>query len=293
MPPGFRHATAVLALCLGGASIIGCPSADDTQSVDTDGSSTASGFTGTGAPTGDEGLPDATTADGGTTANDGGTATSEATGTQTGDASDSGTESSGAADTGVDPTMFVFDPADPDDYVQLDRAGNPAISTVLLLTGDQDAYNVATPAFDVQGADGMSGPQFWLDYADAIDLLHLGPAGMQAAGTGLQDDLQGQYTLCVPPQDIADNCFGQIIGTLTPDVVRLDLDDAPVFPNGRPLEAIVVDRLLAAIFVDLKVEPPDAFVDMDGDGTPGPSFNPIANDVPFEPFFPFLAPAHE
>ncbi len=77
-----------------------------------------------------------------------------------------------------------------------------------------------------------------------------------------------------------------------PDAIRIDTSMPAAFPNGRPLDAPVVDVTLALVLLDL--------------GTPGDCggnpcsvttfaelpLNPPANDVPFSQTFPFLAAPH-
>jgi hypothetical protein len=190
--------------------------------------------------------------------------------------------------TEVGPGPFVFDETPFDEYTAVDRKGFPAVNTGLNLLGDKDAYNAATPVDDANGV-------FETNILESLETLHLGAPGMQTAdNTGLDDDLLTlNFEPCVTPPLMMDTCDNQAGPFAIPDVVKIDLDDPAAFPNGRPLDAPVMDVILAVLLLDLNTHDVTAFVDIDGDGMPGPSVNPLANDVPFEAEFPYLAPAHE
>jgi hypothetical protein len=85
-------------------------------------------------------------------------------------------------------------------------------------------------------------------------------------------------------------CLSQRVGPNTtvanlvvPDTVTIDLSAPSGFPNGRRLTDSVIDITLAALFLDLTREPVTRFTDL--------PLGPQANDVPFRPDFPYLAPA--
>jgi hypothetical protein len=69
---------------------------------------------------------------------------------------------------------------------------------------------------------------------------------------------------------------------VNPDVLTIDFSRPSKFPNGRALPDSVVDRTLAALFLDLRVHSIDTFVNL--------PLNPPANDRPFRAAFPYLAP---
>lgn len=84
-------------------------------------------------------------------------------------------------------------------------------------------------------------------------------------------------------------CFTQDTGLglnvaqlVIPDVLTIDFRLPSGFPNGRGLPDPVADRILAAIFLDLRVHSVDTFVNL--------PLNPPANDRPFLAAFPYLAP---
>ncbi len=67
-----------------------------------------------------------------------------------------------------------------------------------------------------------------------------------------------------------------------PDVLTLDFSRPPGFPNGRGLTDPVADRILAMLFLDLRVHSINTFANL--------PLNPAANDRPFRAAFPYLAP---
>ena len=77
--------------------------------------------------------------------------------------------------------------------------------------------------------------------------------------------------------------FGELVFNCTAGVASL-----------QALEAAGADNLADKILLDLSN--PGAlltFLDLDGDGTFGPSLNPLENDVMLPAEFPYLAPPHE
>ncbi len=68
---------------------------------------------------------------------------------------------------------------------------------------------------------------------------------------------------------------------LIPDQLDLDLSQPSGFPNGRDLDDPVIDLILAAIFLDLRVHPVTTFV--------GLPVNPNVFDQPLRTTFPFYA----
>lgn len=256
-------------LALTGLVLAGCPS-DDTPGQDT--GSTSGDTTTTGSPTT---TPPETTVDIDTTV-----------GTVGATSSDSGSDSSTTGP--IPPGPFEFDETPYDEYTAVDRKGFPAINTGLNLLGDKDEYNAATPVDDANLV-------FRPNINASLETLHLGaPMAQTPDNTGLDDDLGANGFLpCVPPPLPANNCDDQAGPFAIPDVVALDLDNDPVFPNGRTLDFPVMDVILAVLLLDLEVEPITSFLDLDADMELGPSVNPLANDVEFPGEFPYLAPAHE
>lgn len=187
-----------------------------------------------------------------------------------------------------EPGPFVFEERPPEDYTQVDRMGFPAINTGLNLLGDKDVYNAAGPEDDVMLT-------FAMNIFQSLETLHLGAPGDQTPdNTGLDDDLISLgYEPCITPPLPMDNCDDQGGPFAIPDVVVLDLDDPPGFPNGRALPDAVMDPIFAVLLLDLGTHPLTAFQDLDNDDVPGPALNPLANDVDFPGEFPYLAPAHE
>ncbi len=251
--------------------MLGCPGADDAP-IDTE--TTSGEPTTTGNPT--------TTPMTMTTMVDIDTTAGTAEGTTTTPATE------GSSTTEPEPGPFVFDETPYEDYVRVDRKGFPAVNTALNLLGDKMAYNQGNPVDD-------AAMMFSTSFEESLETLHLGQPGMQAMdNTGLDDDLIGLgFVPCVPPPLLMDSCDDQAGPLAIPDVLGLDLDDPPLFPNGRQLPEPVMDQILAVVLLDFDVEGLYEFVDFDHDGVPGPSVNPVQNDLEFDPGFPYLAAAHE
>jgi len=184
---------------------------------------------------------------------------------------------------------FVFNETPYEDYTQVDRMGFPAVNTGLNLLGDKDVYNQATPADDAAG-------MFSTNITESLETLHLGAPGAQTPdNTGLDDDLLGlALDPCVTPPLPMNNCDDQTEPFVIPDVITISLDADAGFPNGRRLADPVMDIIFAVLLIDLgpMLQGITTFIDLDGDGTPGPSLNPLANDIEFAADFPYLAPAH-
>lgn len=117
---------------------------------------------------------------------------------------------------------------------------------------------------------------------------------------GLDDDLA---TLGFVPCSVGlggVDCLDQSGVLVIPDTLNLQIGAPPALFNGRRLDDRTIDLMLALVLLDVGV-PPDfggselvtRFVDIDGDGIPGPSLNPLANDVAFEGTFPYLAAPHQ
>jgi hypothetical protein len=215
--------------------------------------------------------------------------------TDSGPDTDTDGDTDGDTDTDTDgEDGFNFRDDDPSAYTQVDRKGFPAVNTALIASENKDAYNQASPTNDVAG-------DFAGDIVASLDFLHIG----NGDGDGLDDELAiaapaiGNPDLCIPPSAPNDNCVQQGGPFVFPDVVRINTNDAAVFPNGRDLATPVVDVILAVLLLDVLDNAGDfngaqgAFVDLDmaTDGFQGLSQS--GNDVEFSASFPYLGAAHE
>lgn len=256
-------------LAVAGLVLAGCP-ADDAppgQDSSTGGDTTTAGPTTVNPPT--------------TTGVD-----SSGTTTMTPTTTVGETETADSSSSGEPVGPFVFDDTAFEDYLQVDRMGFPAVNTGLNLLGDKDAYNQATPA-----DDGVLA--FLTEVLDSIETLHIGAPMMQTAdNTGLDDDLLA-LGLAPCDWDPTGSCVDQGGPFVIPDTIKISLDAPSGFPNGRGLDVPVMDLILAVLLLDLGTHDITMFIDLDADGTPGPSLNPLENDVAFEDAFPYLAPAHQ
>ncbi len=171
--------------------------------------------------------------------------------------------SSGGAATTFD--SFVFSTLTPSAYTRVDRMGMPAVNTALIAS--KDAYNAADPSDDVAGA-------FVAEILASLNGLHM----------ALDDDLTGvALTPCTAPGDGTGTCVAQGGPLIIPDSINIATGQASGFPNGRRLEDQVIDVTLAVILLDLTVHTATTLADL--------PLNPPANDVAFQPTFPYLAPA--
>ena len=257
-------------LTLTSLGLAGCPSGDDGNQ--------------TGSSTGDESTN-------GTTVNPPTTMTTmdlDTTASTTEATSTVGTDTGETSTTGPDVEPYDFEDAAFEDYMQVDRMGFPAINTGLNLLGDKDAYNAASPVDDAN-------QMFIMNIRESLETLHLGAPKMQTVdNTGLDDDLTGNgFTPCITPPLPMNNCDDQAGSFAIPDTLVIDLDDPAGFPNGRRPIDPVMDIIFAVLLLDLEAHSVTAFLDLDQDGTPGPSVNPIMNDVELPAEFPYLAPANE
>lgn len=293
--------TSTLALLASSALLLGCPSddaestGDDDTTTDTDPSATMTD-------------PSVTMTDPSVTMTDPTVDTSAEGPDTTAEGPD--TTATDGSSTTVDQTEFIFNDAPPERYAAVDRKGFPAVNTGLNIFGDKDAYNAATPEDDAM-----------LMFADAavesLRFLHWGDGTATAPpampGPGLNDDLADAgmdpctapggagYGECLDPSE---NNGG---GFAIPDVVKIDVDDAAGFPNGRRLTDPVMDVILAVLMLDLDFDQSTSPIVVDGtpsiltftalhdpdDETATFSLNPPANDVAFPDDWPYLAPPHE
>ena len=183
------------------------------------------------------------------------------TDTDTDSDTDADTDTVTDSDTDTDAPTFTFSPADPSTYLRVDRMGLPGVNTAVITSKDQ--YNAANPIDDVAGV-------FAGEITSNLEDLH----------QALDDDLTAiSYFPCAVAV-----CLAQAGPLVLPDAIAIDTTLGPGFPNGRRLDDPAVDLLLAAVLLDLSIEPLTAFA--------GIPLNPPANDVPTLAAFPYLAPAH-
>src|SRR5262245_2267807 len=169
--------------------------------------------------------------------------------------------------------------------VQVSRLGMPLVNEVVIPLQDKDKFNASEPANDVANFGGyVVDPELAkllkLLYGinappaprnDLVAVFATGVAGLnQPAGVSPGEMLR--LNLLIPPATTP-NRFGVLAG------------DLAGFPNGRRLSDDVVDielRVVAGVLVDgFNIAPNN----MLGDGID-------ANDKPFLPYFPYVAPPH-
>jgi len=214
---------------------------------------------------------------------------------------DSGMDST-VADSGTDGGMtgFSFRSDMPSAYTRVDRMGMPAVATALIPSGKKDEYNSVDPSDDFATSAGATCADLvscrWAgDYVASISAIH----GLtNAGGMTLNEQLTGLgLTPCTDGGACATQFIsgtsGPVVANLViPDVLTIDTTATAGFPNGRKLSDPAMDVTLAVLLLDLSVHNPGTFTDLDGDGTPGPSLNPLANDVAFGTTFPYVADPH-
>lgn len=174
-------------------------------------------------------------------------------------------DSSEAAATG----SFNFSSDAPAAYTRVDRMGMPAISTALIAS--KDSYNNASPVDDNGGA-------FTAEILGSLEFLH----------TALDSQLQSlNLTPCTVVGDGTGSCAAFAVPLILPDTLKINTNEASGFPNGRGLEAPVIDVTLAVALLELTGESaPHTAVDLVG------VLNPSANDKAFATTFPYLAGPH-
>lgn len=122
-------------------------------------------------------------------------------------------------------------------WEQIERTGNPAVSTAFIARPNRDRFNIIRPNRDAR------------DFGTEI------AASLTAYGTNAQN------------QQI-------LAGVAIPDTLKVNLDNAPGFPNGRRPQDDVIDTLFFFIFNQPATAPTD---------------NVPSNDKPFLNEFPYLA----
>ena len=164
---------------------------------------------------------------------------------------------------------FNFGAEAPDAFTRVDRMGMPAISTALIAS--KDGYNNANPVDDNNGA-------FTAEILASLEFLH----------TALDTQLQGlNLTPCTVVGDGTGSCAAFAVPLILPDTLKINTNADSGFPNGRGLEAPVIDVTLAVALLELTGDsPPHTAVDLVG------VLNPAANDKAFSTTFPYLASPH-
>lgn len=164
----------------------------------------------------------------------------------------------------------------PSDYARVDRMGQPAVATALLRGGGQpirdsvpvnnnadnerDSFNQGDPAGDADFAGAFIDTLIFVNNALADDLDNL---GLSRCASGTPGEIDSA--------DDINACLGVAAPVVIPDVVTLDISSPTSWPNGRHPDDPVVDRVLAAILLDLGTHPLDLFADL--------PLNPPGNDA--------------
>ena len=168
--------------------------------------------------------------------------------------------------------------------VQVSRLGNPLVNEVVIPLRDKDKFNASAPRNDGQFLSYVTAPEL----AGLLNALY----GITVPPTP-RNDLVAVFLTGVPG-------LNQPAGVTPSEMLRLNMAIAPAsspnrlgviagdvagFPNGRRLGDDVVDiaeRVVAGVLVPgFNISPNNAL----GDGVD-------ANDVPFLPYFPYVAPPH-
>lgn len=244
------------------------------------------------------------------------------TGTPTTGEPSTGTATTGTATTGELPTTssttematetsaqgYAFREDDRGDYNQVDRAGLPGLSTMLIPSDRRDVYNSSAPVDDVSG-------DFFADIVASLTLFNERLADdilTVTAASGALDPDGDPAEVCAITDDgtvldnAANTCMQQIGQFLVPDRLTIFAPAGPGFPNGRDLVRPVMDIAFAVETLEfgerlgipgvppppgLGAPPPPlrlAFTDL-GE-TPG-GLMQAPNDVELPTGFPYLAPA--
>ncbi len=191
------------------------------------------------------------------------TTTTTGTTTPTTDPTGTTTEPPEDTDTTAGGHAFVFASTPPEDLVQLDRVGMPAVAIAVISEMSKDVYNESTPTDDAA--------------AKFIDDIVANVVALHAA---LDDDLkESGFTPCA-----AMICAAQAGPLVIPDTLQIDPGKPAGFPNGRRLADQAIDLTLAAVFIDLSKHPIDVLAKL--------PLNPPKNDKDFLAEFPHVAAPH-
>lgn len=201
---------------------------------------------------------------------------------------------------------FAFSTQTPDQFVRVDRTGEPAIGTALLsrdpvafptptpnppnsfnsFPDQRDAFNRGNPINDAADFAGLltTGPQ-----PNSLRKIHF-EVGPQLRSLGLTPC---STEAVVPPADDTqvniDTCVAQAAPVILPDVITFDFSAPPGWPNGRGFDDPVIDRLLAAALLRISgASAPHNINTLVG------VINPTADETgtPLPTAFPHLRPAH-
>lgn len=209
------------------------------------------------------------------------------------DAVDAPDAPEGDADAGAPGFTFATgNPVDnPDDFVQVDRVGMPAVSTVLVPSDRKTAYNEADPSMTTD---------FVGDFVATLGGLH----------DALDDDLTGLGLVpCAvsDPPAATDECVQQeifaggptVASLVVPDTLTINPSADAGFPNGRLPSDQVINVTLAVIMLDMDGTAAVGGNDIEqnpfiftSEGALGGFVNPTSNDKSFQDSFPFLAAPH-
>lgn len=160
---------------------------------------------------------------------------------------------------------FVFDETPPEQLVQLDRMGMPAVATAVISKDLKDNYNASTPSDDAAST--------------FVPDIVMNLVGLHAA---LDDDLMAlKLVPCAK-----DTCVAQAAPLVVPDTLQIDISKQAGFPNGRRLTDPCVDITLAVVLLDLTVPGQTAAT------LASVPVNPPKNDREFASDFPYLAAPH-
>lgn len=188
------------------------------------------------------------------------------------------------------PFSFRSNPASA--YVRVDRMGQPATGTALLSrvpgsapadpTNPLNGNNNQRDAFN-RGNPDSDNANFLPLMAQTLLTIHveLAPAlrdlGLSTCSTG-----EG-------PMTEIGQCAAQAAPVVSPDVITLDLSQPDGWPNGRRFDDNVINRLLSAALLDLRVHPITLLESL--------PLNPPTNEADPEDTgspqdFPYIRPRH-
>jgi hypothetical protein len=170
--------------------------------------------------------------------------------------------------------------------VQVSRLGNPLVNEVVIGLADKDRFNASKPTGDAQFLNYVTNPE--------LPGLFNGLYGIPAPPTP-RNDLVAVFLTGVPGLNQPANPNQQpcdmlrlnmaIAPALHPNRFGVIAGDVAGFPNGRRLADDVIDiaeRVAAGVLVPGFNNAP---ANQLGDGVD-------ANDVPYLPYFPYVAPPH-
>lgn len=164
-------------------------------------------------------------------------------------------------------------------YRRVSRLGNPLVNEVVIPVKDKDRFNASRPSGDAQFLPYVTDPGL----PKVIEKVY----GIKAPAAP-RNDLVQVFLTGVPglnqPKNVVPGEMLRLklspIAGQTPNRLGVIGGDANGFPNGRRLTDDVIDASLQVVEGELVGSPNDL-----GDGVD-------ANDVPFEPAFPYVALPH-